>query len=136
LTTIATAITSILELIDHHPLKYVALIIDVMEDIFPENVEDGWRNEEAADRHPETVRESSEGEGDDEVGEDGGHEDDQRLGGYQIEEKPHYPGEEGFGCGLEVGEPIGDGGEDYRDEDCAVVSSDLWVRVKYGNIQR
>jgi hypothetical protein len=36
----------VLKLIDHHSLEDIALIIDVMEDVFPEDVEDGGSDEE------------------------------------------------------------------------------------------
>ncbi len=79
-----------------------------MEDVFPERVERGRRDHEAVYTHPEPVCESREGEGDDEVGEDGRDEYDEGFGGDEVEEEPHDPDNEGVGCGLKVGEPIRD----------------------------
>lgn len=126
-----------LEFVDHHALEDVCLfilllvlgvdggvfwgkgwrylIIYIMKNVFPKGVENLGGHEEPADAHPETVGEGDEGEGDDEVGEDGGHEDDEGFGGYEVEEEPHYPGEEGGGGGVEVGEPVGDYGEEEGD---------------------
>lgn len=111
------------ELVDHHALKYVGLVVDVVEDVLPERVQDGRGHEEAADGHPEAVGEGDEGQGDDEVGEDGGDEDDEGFGGHEVEEEPHHPGEEGGAVGAEVGEPVGDDGEEDGDDDCVVVIS-------------
>lgn len=91
------------------------LIVNVVENIFPERVKDLGGDEEPADTHPEAVGEGDESQGDDEVGEDGGHEDDEGFGGDEVQEEPHYPGEEGGGGRIEVGEPVGDNGEEEGD---------------------
>lgn len=88
-----------------------------MKDVLVKGVENGRRDHEAADGHPEAVCEGHEGQGDDEAGHEGGHEDDERLGGQQVEEEPHDPGEEGLGRGLEVGQPVRDDGEEDGDEE-------------------
>lgn len=73
----------------------------------PEGVEYGVGDEEAADAHPEAVGEGDYGQRDDEVGEEGGGEDDERFSGEEVEEEPEDPVEEGGGVGTEVGEPVG-----------------------------
>jgi hypothetical protein len=89
----------------------VCLIVNIMEDISPEDVQQLRADHESVDRHPQSVGEGSEGQRNDEVGEDGGYEDDEGLGGDEIEEEPHDPHEECLGCWLEVSEPVGDDGE-------------------------
>jgi len=61
------------------------LVIKLIESVFPEDVEDSWGDEEAADGHPEAVCECGQGEGDHEDGEDGGDEDDQGFRGEEVE---------------------------------------------------
>lgn len=77
-----------LKLIDHHPLEYVRLVIDIVENVLPEGVEQRDRVQEAADRHPEAVDKGHESEGDDEGGDEGGDEDDQGFGGEEVEKEP------------------------------------------------
>ena len=60
-----------LKLIDHHALENIALVVDVVEDILPEDVEDLGSDEKAANTHPKSICESSERERYDEVWEDG-----------------------------------------------------------------
>lgn len=48
-------------------------IIDIMEDITPKGVKDCWRNQKPAYAHPQTVCKCGEGESDDEVGKERGH---------------------------------------------------------------
>lgn len=117
---LCTTIRPLRKLVDHHALENVALIVNVVEYVFPKHVQDLGRYHEAVDRHPEPVCEGGESERDDEVGEDGRHEDDERLGCNKVEEQPHYPGEESLRCGLEVGEPVGDNAEDAGNQDCAL----------------
>lgn len=88
-----------------------------MEDISPEHVQDFRWDEKAAHRHPETICERSKSKGDDEVREDGGDKNDKRFSGDKVKEQPHNPGEEGLGCGLEIGEPVRDAGEEDGDEE-------------------
>lgn len=114
-------IHAVLEFVDHHSLEDIGLVVDIMEDVSPERVEDLLRNQEPADTHPEAVCEGHDGQGDDEVRKDGGDEDDERFCGDKVEEDPHDEGEEGCGGGLEVGEPVGDDGEEGGDYDCVVV---------------
>lgn len=88
-----------------------------MKHISPEHIQNFGANQEAADTHPQAVCERGQRERDDEVWEEGRHEDDQRFAGEQVEEEPHYPCEEGAGRWAEIVEPVGDDGEDERDED-------------------
>jgi hypothetical protein len=105
------------KLVDHHPLKDVLLIVPVVEHVFVKHVQDRRRDHEPVDRHPQAVGERHERERDDERGEQAGHEDYQAFSREQVEEEPHHPGEEGL-CGrLEVGEPVGDDGEEHADEE-------------------
>ena len=86
MTPLPTPIASILKLVHHHSLKDIRLVVYVVEDVLPEDIEDGGRDEEAADGHPEAVGEGGQGQADDEVGEDGGHEHDEGFSGHEIEE--------------------------------------------------
>ncbi len=88
-----------------------------MEHISPKHVQDVGAHQEAAHTHPESVGEGRESEGDDEVGEERRHEDDEGFAREEIEEEPHHPGEEAARRGAEVVEPVGDDGEDEGDED-------------------
>lgn len=72
MAALPATIRTVLEFVHHHSLEDVGLVIDVMEDVFPEDVEDCRGDEETADAHPEAVGEGDEGESDHEVGEDGG----------------------------------------------------------------
>ena len=105
------------ELIDHHALEDVGLVVDVVEDVAPEGVERVRGHEEATGAHPEAVGEGGAGERDDEDGDQRADEHDERLGRDEVEEEPHDPGEEGFGRGAEVGEPVGDDGEEHGDQE-------------------
>lgn len=111
-------IVAALELVDHHSLEDIGLVVDIVEDVSPEGIEDLLRNQEAPDAHPQAVCEGYNGESDDEVREDGCYEHDEGLGGDEIEEDPHDKGEEGGCGGLEVGEPVRDDGEEGGDDDC------------------
>lgn len=99
------------ELVDHHPLEDVGLVVDVMENVLPEHVEDGWRNEEASNTHPETVCKRRESQSNDEVGEEGGHQDDKRFGGEKVKEEPHDECEECVCSTSEVNKPVCDNGK-------------------------
>lgn len=88
-----------------------------MEDVFVEHVQDGRLDHEPVEAHPQTIRKCDERKGDDEVGEERGHEDYEAFGGQQVTEEPEDPGEEGGGGGLEVDEPVGDDGEEQRKEE-------------------
>lgn len=59
-----------------------------MKHISPKHIQDLRTDEESAHAHPQPVGESGEGESDDEDGEEGGDENDERFGGEQIEEEP------------------------------------------------
>ena len=107
MTPCPTAIRPLRELVNHHPLEHIRLVVDVVEHVFPERVEEGEWHEEPADAHPEAVGEGYDGEGEDEVGEERGYQHDEGFGGEEVEEEPHYPGEEGGCRGTEVGEPVG-----------------------------
>ena len=74
------------EFVNHHSLEYICLVIDIVGPVSPKDVQDFRRDEEAADAHPETVGEGGEGEGDNEIGKERGYEDDERFGGYEVEE--------------------------------------------------
>lgn len=65
--------------------------------------------------HPQPVRERSNRECNDEDGEDGADEHDQRLGGDEIEEKPQDPGEERRSVRPETRKPILDDREKQGD---------------------
>jgi len=80
-----------------------------MKHISPKYVQNIWRDQEPTNRHPQPIRESSQGERDDEIREDGRHEHDEGFCCDQVEEEPHYPGEKCKGCRAEVAEPVGDG---------------------------
>ena len=105
------------ELIDHHALKHVGLVVDVVEDVLPEDVKGADRDHEAANGHPQAVGEGCDGEGDDKDGRDAGYEDDEALSGEEVEKEPHNPGGEGVGRGAEVGEPVGDDAKEEGDEE-------------------
>lgn len=106
------------ELVDHHALEDVGLVVDVVEHVLPERVEDGRRHEEPADAHPQAVGERDKRQGDDEVREERRHEHDERLGRDEVQEEPHHPGEEGGCVRAEVGQPVRDDREEDRDDDC------------------
>lgn len=76
MTPCPTAIRPLRELVNHHPLEHIRLVVDVVEHVFPERVEEGKRHEEPADAHPEAVGKGHDGEGEDEVGEEGGYQHD------------------------------------------------------------
>lgn len=59
-----------------------------MKDISPKHIQNLRANEESAHTHPQPIGKSGEGESDDEDGEEGRDEHDQRFGGKQVEEKP------------------------------------------------
>lgn len=111
-------IVAALELVYHHPLEDVGLVVDIVENVSPEGVEDLLGNQESADAHPQTVRKGDYGKGDDEIREDGCHEDNEGFGGDEVEEDPHDEGEEGGRGRLEVGEPVGDDRKERGDYDC------------------
>lgn len=87
-----------------------------MKDKTPKRIEDRWRNQKPAYAHPQAVCKCSQGESDDEVWKKRGHEYDEGFAREQIEEEPHDPHEEGRCCGAEIGEKVGDQGEEERDE--------------------
>lgn len=91
-------------------------VIDVVKDIFPKHIQHLRADQEAADAHPQPVRERGQSESDDEVGEERGHEHHEGFAGQEVEEEPHDPGEEAAGGGAEVVEPVGDDREDEGDE--------------------
>lgn len=107
----------VFEFIDHHTLKHVGLVIDVMKHVFPERVQRAHGNQKAIDAHPQTVGERGHGEGNDENREDGADEDDERLGGHEVEEQPENPDKKGAGVRSEVTEPVLDHGEEEGDEE-------------------
>ncbi|KAL9118135.1 MAG: hypothetical protein Q9187_005321, partial [Circinaria calcarea] len=74
------------------------------------------RHQEAANAHPKPICEGGKGQRNDEVGKERGHQHYQGLGGDEIQEQPHDPGEEGRPCGLKVGQPIGYDGEENGEE--------------------
>lgn len=61
------------------------LVVDVVEYVFPEYVEDGHRDEETTDGHPEAIRKGSESKRDDCGREKRRDEDDEGFGGEKIE---------------------------------------------------
>ena len=112
-----TSVNPVLEFIDHHTLKDIGLIVDVVEDVFPENIQSAHWNEEAVHAHPKTVGESGDCEGDYEDGEDGTDEDDEGFGSDEVEEEPEHPDPEGVRCVVEISEPVFDEGEEDGDEE-------------------
>ncbi len=52
-------------------MEDIGLIINIMEDISPEDIQQLRADHEAVDRHPQSIGEGRESERDDEVGEDG-----------------------------------------------------------------
>jgi len=104
-----------MELIRHHTLKNVALVIDVMEDISPKHVQLIFGHQETADAHPQPVRKGRQSECDDEDGSQRRQEHDKGLGAEEVKEEVKNPAEEGRGCGREVREEVsGKGKEDYN----------------------
>lgn len=143
----AAAVGALGELVDHHALEDVLLVVPVVEDVLVEDVEDGRLDcgraprllgrpprfdvekrggggrqltHEPPDRHPQTISKGDEGQRDHEAREQRRHEDDEALGGDEVEEEPHDPDEEGLGCGLEVAEPVADDRVEDGDADCRV----------------
>jgi hypothetical protein len=95
ITHAGTRIRPLAELVNHHILKHILLVIPVVKDVFVKDVEDAGLDHEAVDGHPEAVGKGDECEGDDEGGKEGGHKDDEAFGGQEVEEEPEDPGEEG-----------------------------------------
>jgi len=95
----------------------ICLVINIMEDISPENIQQLRADHKAVHRHPQSVSEGCKGKRDDEIGEDRRDQDDKRFGGDEVEKEPHNPGEECLGCWLEVPKPVGNHREDYIDQD-------------------
>lgn len=93
-----------------------------MEDIFPKHIQHLRADQEATDAHPQPVRERGQGEGDDKVREERGHEHDEGFAGQEVQEEPHDPGEEAAGGWAEVVEPVRDDGENKGDEDYSLPS--------------
>lgn len=117
LCTPCTIISPVLKFVDQHTLEHVSLVVDVMEHVFPEDVESGQRHEKAINAHPETVGKCRYSKGNDEDGEYGADEHDEGLCGYEIKEEPEDPEPEGTRGGLEADEPICDNGEKGGDEE-------------------
>jgi len=105
------------ELVDHHALEDVGLVVDVVENIAPEGVEGLRWDEETTSAHPQAVGERGGGQCDDEDGDNGADQDDERLSGEQVEEKPHHPGEESSRSGAEVRQPVCDNREEDGDQE-------------------
>lgn len=105
------------KLVDHHALKNVALVVDVMEHVAPEGIEVGGTDHEAHSTHPKTVGESSGGESNNEDGNKAGDEDNKRLGSDQVKEEPHNPSPEAASGVAEVAEPVDDNAEEERDDE-------------------
>lgn len=78
-----------------------------MKYISPKHIENMWGYQESPHAHPEPVCKSSKGKGYDEGWEKRGYENDERFCGEKIKEEPHYPCEEGGGCGPEIVQEIG-----------------------------
>ena len=112
-----TAVHASTKLVDHHALEDVTLVVNVVEDVSPENVELLWWHKETTSAHPQTVCKGSTGQSDDEDRYQGGDENDQRLGGDQIEEQPHDPSPESLCFRTEVAEPITDDREENGDDE-------------------
>jgi len=105
LTSSRTCVTRIHapdHLISDERAEGISLVIKLIEGVFPEDVEDCWCDEEAADGHPEPVCEGGERKGDHEDGEDGGDEDDEGFCGKEVEVQDKEVVEEGDWAGAEV----------------------------------
>lgn len=87
-----------------------------MEHVFVKHVEDRRLHHEPIDAHPQAVGEGDQGKGNNEGGEERGHEYYQTFCRQKVAEEPEDPGEEGGARGLEVDEPVGDDGEQQREE--------------------
>ena len=77
-----------------------------MKNISPKHIQHLWAHQKATHTHPQPVRKRRQRERNDEVGEERGHEYDEGFASEQVEEEPHYPGEEGAGRGAEIIEPV------------------------------
>ena len=93
------------------------LVVDVVEDVAPKNIQLGGLDKEASDAHPETIGESRDSQSNNEYWERGGDQDDKGFCGEKIEEQPHDPREECLAAWLEVGEPVGNDREENSDDD-------------------
>jgi len=119
-TTVAirgTSVVSVRKLIDHHTLKDVALVVDVVEDVAPEGVQVSRANHETHSAHPETVGKGSGSQSNDKDRNDTGDEDDKGLSGNQVEEEPHDPHPEASSCAAEVTKPVHDNAEEQGDDE-------------------
>lgn len=110
-------IYAVTELVDHHALEDVGLVIDVVEDVSPEVVENSHGNQETVNAHPETVGKGGDSKSDNEDVENGRDENNQGLGSDEVQEKPSNPLEEAGSARTEVGQPIFDDREDNGDQE-------------------
>ena len=112
-----TSVYPVFEFINHHALKDVGLIIDIVKNVFPENIQCAHRNKEAVHAHPEPISESRDCEGDYEDRENRTDENDEGFCGDEIEEEPEHPDPEGVRCVVEISEPVCHDGEEHGDEE-------------------
>lgn len=105
------------ELVDHHALEDVGLVVNVVEHVAPEWVEGLRWHEETSGAHPQAVGKGGSGQSDDEDRNDRADQDDKRLSSEQIEEEPHDPGEESRCSGAEVRQPVCDNREEDGDQE-------------------
>lgn len=87
-----------------------------MEDKTPKRIQDCWRDQKSTYAHPQAVCKCGEGQGDDEVGKKRRHEYDEGFACEQVQEEPHDPREESRCTRAEVGQKVGNQGEEKRDE--------------------
>ena len=110
-----TTITPLAELVHHHPLEHVSLVVNVVKHVAPKDIELVRRDQKPADGHPEAVREGRDGKGGDEDGNQGCNEDDEGFGGQQVQIQPQDPHPERRGVVTEPREPVRDNGEEDGD---------------------
>lgn len=88
-----------------------------MEDIAPEGVEVAGSDQKTHGAHPEAICERGGGKSNDKDGDDAGDEDNERLGGDQVEEKPHNPCPESACRGAEITQPVDNDAEQETDDE-------------------
>ena len=70
----------------HHALKDIGLVVDVMEDIFPENIQCPQWYHKSTDTHPQPVRKRRHSQRDDKDRCDARHKHDEAFGSEEVKE--------------------------------------------------
>jgi len=112
LAGLSTSIRPPLELVYHHALKDIGLVVDIVEHISPKDIQQGDLDQKATYRHPEAIGKGDESESDDEVGDQRRGENDKGFGGGEVEEDPKDPGDKCCGCWPKIEEPVDYYGEE------------------------